>query len=48
MNAIELAGVRKSFGKNEVLRGIDLDVAEHEVVCLIGARAPASRRCSAV
>ena len=30
-------GVRKSFGKNEVLRGIDLDVAEHEVVCLIGA-----------
>ena len=28
---------RKSFGKNEVLRGIDLDVAEHEVVCLIGA-----------
>ena len=37
MNAIELSGVRKSFGKNEVLRGIDLDVAEHEVVCLIGA-----------
>jgi polar amino acid transport system ATP-binding protein len=30
-------GVRKSFGKLEVLRGIDLDVAEHEVVCLIGA-----------
>jgi polar amino acid transport system ATP-binding protein len=30
-------GVRKSFGKLEVLRGIDLAVAEHEVVCLIGA-----------
>ncbi len=30
-------GVRKSFGKSEVLRGIDLTVAEHEVVCLIGA-----------
>ena len=30
-------GVRKSFGKSEVLRGIDLVVAEHEVVCLIGA-----------
>ena len=30
-------GVRKSFGKNEVLGGIDLTVAEHEVVCLIGA-----------
>ena len=30
-------GLHKSFGKNEVLRGIDLEVAEHEVVCLIGA-----------
>ena len=30
-------GVHKSFGKNEVLGGIDLTVAEHEVVCLIGA-----------
>ena len=30
-------GVRKSFGKHEVLGGIDLTVAEHEVVCLIGA-----------
>jgi polar amino acid transport system ATP-binding protein len=29
--------VRKSFGKNQVLGGIDLAVAEHEVVCLIGA-----------
>jgi len=37
MNALEIAGLRKSFGKLEVLRGIDLDVAEHEVVCLIGA-----------
>ena len=35
--ALELAGVRKSFGKLEVLRGIDLELAEHEVVCLIGA-----------
>ena len=35
--AIRLEGVRKSFGKLEVLRGIDLTVAEHEVICLIGA-----------
>ena len=35
--ALELAGVHKSFGKLEVLRGIDLTLAEHEVVCLIGA-----------
>jgi len=27
----------KSFGRHEVLRGIDLEVAEHEVVALIGA-----------
>ena len=35
--ALRLEGVRKSFGELEVLRGIDLAVAEHEVVCLIGA-----------
>jgi polar amino acid transport system ATP-binding protein len=35
--ALEIAGLRKSFGKLEVLRGIDLELAEHEVVCLIGA-----------
>jgi polar amino acid transport system ATP-binding protein len=36
-DALVLDDVHKSFGKNEVLRGIDLSVAEHEVVCLIGA-----------
>jgi len=35
--ALLLEGVHKSFGENEVLRGIDLTVAPHEVVCLIGA-----------
>jgi polar amino acid transport system ATP-binding protein len=35
--ALRLEGVHKSFGRLEVLRGIDLAVAEHEVVCLIGA-----------
>ena len=34
---LRLEGVCKSFGRAEVLRGIDLDVGEHEVVCLIGA-----------
>jgi polar amino acid transport system ATP-binding protein len=33
---ISLAGVRKSFGSNEVLKGIDFEVAVGEVVCLIG------------
>jgi polar amino acid transport system ATP-binding protein len=37
VSAVELEGVRKSFGKLEVLRGIDLAVEEHEVVCVIGA-----------
>jgi polar amino acid transport system ATP-binding protein len=33
---IEIRGLHKSFGDNEVLRGIDLDVARGEVVCVIG------------
>jgi polar amino acid transport system ATP-binding protein len=37
MSALELENVHKSFGDHEVLRGIDLELAEHEVVCLIGA-----------
>jgi polar amino acid transport system ATP-binding protein len=35
--ALIVEGLHKSFGKLEVLRGIDLVLAEHEVVCLIGA-----------
>jgi polar amino acid transport system ATP-binding protein len=35
--ALRLEGVRKAFGAAEVLRGIDLVLDEHEVVCLIGA-----------
>jgi polar amino acid transport system ATP-binding protein len=35
--ALRIDGLRKSFGSLEVLRGIDLQLAEHEVVCLIGA-----------
>jgi polar amino acid transport system ATP-binding protein len=37
MPCLVLEDVHKSFGKREVLKGIDLAVAEHEVVCLIGA-----------
>ena len=35
--ALLVDGVHKSFGRLEVLRGVDLELAEHEVVCLIGA-----------
>jgi polar amino acid transport system ATP-binding protein len=37
VSAVELHGVRKSFGEVEVLHGIELNVEEHQVVCLIGA-----------
>jgi polar amino acid transport system ATP-binding protein len=35
--ALRIEGLHKSFGDLDVLRGIDLEVAEHEVVCLIGS-----------
>jgi polar amino acid transport system ATP-binding protein len=35
--ALLVEGLTKSFGSLAVLRGIDLAVAEHEVICLIGA-----------
>jgi len=35
--ALEIQNLWKSFGALEVLRGIDLTVVEHEVVCLIGS-----------
>jgi polar amino acid transport system ATP-binding protein len=34
---LRLEEVHKSYGDAEVLRGIDLDVPAHKVVCLIGA-----------
>jgi polar amino acid transport system ATP-binding protein len=35
--ALLMEDVYKSFGENKVLKGIDLTVEPHEVVCLIGA-----------
>src|SRR6266511_3469865 len=34
---LRLQGVAKNFGATAVLRGVDLDVGEHELVSLIGA-----------
>ena len=34
---LDLRGIVKVYGKNAVLRGVDLSVAQHEVVVLIGA-----------
>ena len=36
MTAIRAEGIVKRFGSNTVLRGVDLEVAEAEVVCVIG------------
>jgi polar amino acid transport system ATP-binding protein len=37
MAFVEIDDVHKSFGHNEVLKGVSLNVERHEVVCLIGA-----------
>jgi polar amino acid transport system ATP-binding protein len=37
MAFLEIDDVHKSFGRNEVLKGVSLNVERHEVVCLIGA-----------
>ena len=34
---VKAEGVHKRFGRLEVLKGIDLEVSTHEVICLIGA-----------
>jgi polar amino acid transport system ATP-binding protein len=37
MSFLEIDEVHKSFGRNEVLKGVSLNVERHEVVCLICA-----------
>jgi len=34
---LALRNVHQSYGDNKVLKGIDLEVSEHEVVCMIGS-----------
>ncbi len=36
MSALSLAGIRKQFGRTEVIRGVDLDVADGEFVVFVG------------
>ncbi|NWC92586.1 amino acid ABC transporter ATP-binding protein [Pseudomonas sp. IPO3778] len=33
---VDIRGLRKRFGSNEVLKGVDLQIARKEVVCIIG------------
>ena len=37
MSFLEMRGITKQFGTLEVLKGLNLRVEEHDVVCLIGA-----------
>jgi ABC-type Fe3+/spermidine/putrescine transport system ATPase subunit len=34
--AVKAVGIRKSFGEHEVLKGLDLEVAYGEVLCILG------------
>ena len=36
MIKVEVRGLHKSFGENEILKGIDCDIETGEVVCIIG------------
>ncbi|MGN6723181.1 MAG: amino acid ABC transporter ATP-binding protein [Marmoricola sp.] len=37
MTFLQIRDVHKSYGHNEILKGVSLEVKRHEVVCLIGA-----------
>ena len=37
MPFLQIRDLHKSYGSLEILKGVSLDVAQHEVVCLIGA-----------
>jgi branched-chain amino acid transport system ATP-binding protein len=37
-SALKLSGVRKSFGKTEIIRGVDLDIPKGERHAVIGPR----------
>jgi len=36
MASVEIAGVRKAYGSNEVIHGIDIDITDEEFVVLVG------------
>lgn len=43
--ALELKALRKSFGKTEIIRGVDLAAKAGERVAIIGPNGAANQRC---
>ena len=44
---VDIRALRKSYGSNEVLKGIDLQIAPGEVIAIIGKSGSAKARCCA-
>lgn len=42
---IDIQGITKSFGKLQVLKGIDLHIDKGEVVSIVALQEPAKRPC---
>ena len=47
MATVEIRGVEKFFGAAQIIRGVDIDIADGEFTVLVGPRAAASPRCCA-
>ena len=45
MSMIEIKGLCKSFGDHEVLKGIDQNVDEGEVLCIVGPSGSGKTTC---
>ena len=41
---LEMKGIEKEFGRNRVLKGVDLQVSAGEVVSLVGETEPGNLR----
>jgi ABC-type glutathione transport system ATPase component len=47
MSLVSIRDVRESFGANEVLKGVSLEVAKGDVVAIIGRSGSGKSTCSA-
>jgi len=42
---IKISGLWAGYGGLDILRGVDLDVAEGQITCIVGPTGQASPRC---